>query len=325
MKNIITILFALFSLHVFAQVQIVSGEYFIDSDPGFGSAQTFDITGTNNVSTNFQVPISDLSLGIHVLHTRVKSNNGIWSLYARKPFYVFQLPNTNREIIAAEYFLDSDPGLGNATPLNVIPSYEFAASYAINIGNLDKGLHTLHIRVMNNLQKWSLLAVKNIFVIPEIVNYNIVEMEYFIDEDPGIGNGIQITSFTEANVISELFDIVLSDTLSLGEHLLHVRVKNEVGNWSIPISEPFVIDETVGIRPLPLHINVFPNPTNSVIHLNGELSADASYKLFDLKGKCLLYHKGSVNSIDMSEFQQGNYLLQITDEGKTISKMIAKY
>jgi hypothetical protein len=62
---------------------IVSGEYFLDSDPGIGSGQPFTFSTTAheiNEIIPMQIP-TGISQGNHLLVARIKDVNGIWSLF----------------------------------------------------------------------------------------------------------------------------------------------------------------------------------------------------------------------------------------------------
>ena len=61
----------------------------------------------------------------------------------------------------------------------------------------------------------------------------IEKVEYYIDEDPGIGNGVDL-SFTKGATINETFTITPSNELSVGLHTLYLRIKQKEGHWSHP-------------------------------------------------------------------------------------------
>jgi hypothetical protein len=60
--------------------------------------------------------------------------------------------NTTTEI---EYFFDTDPGVGNAVNVNVTDAANLNEIVTIPINSLSSGVHVLHMRVKNNLNKWS--------------------------------------------------------------------------------------------------------------------------------------------------------------------------
>jgi PKD repeat protein len=66
--------------------------------------------------------------------------------------------------------------------------------------------------------------------------------EYFVDTEPGIGNGIPFSITAPADSIEENFVFDLP-VLSLGEHVFYIRYKNEAGAWSMVEPRPFLVCE----------------------------------------------------------------------------------
>ncbi len=67
---------------------------------------------------------------------------------------------------------------------------------------------------------------------------NIQKIEYFIDTDPGFGNGINIP-ITAASTVSANFNIPLAGGLSAGFHKFFIRAKDASGKWSVVHSQSF--------------------------------------------------------------------------------------
>ena len=93
---------------------------------------------------------------------------------------------------AAEYFIDSDPGEGNATP--IAGNYggdEASIDIDVPTDDLDFGVHWVFFRFQDNQGVWSAPKGSSFTVInPEVESYTVTSAEYFIDSDPGEGNGI---------------------------------------------------------------------------------------------------------------------------------------
>lgn len=143
---------------------IVSAEYFIDSDPGTGSAQAIALNAAvdlNDVST--VVNTGGLANGIHRVYMRVRSQEGKWSLVNVKSFTVDSdpaypaAPATASSIVAAEYFIDTDPGAGAAQSIPVVPGVDIGnIPVTVNTSGLHRGAHNLYIRTRNQEGKWSI-------------------------------------------------------------------------------------------------------------------------------------------------------------------------
>ncbi len=149
-------------------VNITQLEYFLDNnDLGFGNCVQIPFSaGTDIANLNANINISGLASGVHRLFIRSKDANGKWSL---TNFSVFDnsaimpyptAPAAPPAVSNMEYFIDSDPGFGNATPLTVPGNTGDISNYAVNInlsGSLSLGAHYLYIRSKQN--PWSITSV----------------------------------------------------------------------------------------------------------------------------------------------------------------------
>jgi PKD repeat protein len=210
--------------------KIVAAEYFINSDPGLGNGMALSITAGDTISTTKLVPTSTLPSGIHVLFVRVKNGYGKWSL-SKKQLVFVSYNQTIKQLVAAEYFVDQDPGCGNASPLAVTTGNTIDLTTAISTASLNSGLHVLNARVKNSDNKWSLCARQLLYVSKPLAFYNIVKAEYFFDADPGFGNANAIT-FTSDDSIN-LVTAINANGLSSGIHYFSIRFKDANGKWSL--------------------------------------------------------------------------------------------
>ena len=115
----------------------------------------------------------------------------------------------------------------------------------IDFSELDNGVHNLFIRAKDQNGVWSILFSDALFKFtppsmgaPYILP-NIISMEYYIDEDPGFGNGIEILN-TPDSVINENLLAEIA-TISGGEHYLYLRVKDANNRWSHTTVTPFCV------------------------------------------------------------------------------------
>ena len=147
---------------------IVKAEYFLNTDPGFGSGVNMPVTPSGNISNlSFNVPIGSLPTGFHTLYVRAKDANGRWSITNHKTFYketvaTVSLPN----IVEAEYFFDTDPGFGRGTTIPVNPSTNIAnLTFIADITTLSVGNHNLFVRAKDAQGKWSITNYKTVNVL----------------------------------------------------------------------------------------------------------------------------------------------------------------
>ncbi len=228
------------SLFSIAQPNISRVEYYVDTDPGYGNGINVPFSGTNNITTSFTVNMAPLNQGVHVVGVRSRDVNGAWSLDNKwiflKPYAgggSVLVPNINR----VEYFIDADPGYGKGTALSIVPGTNLAGlSFNINTTPLNEGVHIIGIRSLDANGAWS-LDNRWLFLKPYnngggIPVPNITRAEWFLDQDPGYGNGNSIPLVAGKNLSGLSFSIDMTP-LNEGVHIIGVRSKDANGVWSL--------------------------------------------------------------------------------------------
>ncbi len=217
-------------------------EYFFDNDPGYGNGTTVGIVASGDQTKNFTADLSGLSTGPHTLYIRSKDANAKWSLLNSKPFIIQnKVQGSSINIVRLEYFFDTDPGFGFATSIPVTAATDILKNQTINLTSLTDGFHNLYMRAKDAVGTWSILGVRSVFVQPfaQVGPLgNISRIEYFLDNDPGFGNGMPIT-FTTSGSVSQNAIITLG-SVSPGFHTIVIRARNGAGRWSLLSSKPFV-------------------------------------------------------------------------------------
>jgi hypothetical protein len=142
-------------------------EYFIDSKPEFGSGTPIPISPSPNIAGLIaNINITGLLQGVHRLYVRSKDVNGKWSITNFSVFdnsSVAPYPSAQPAAPAIdrmEYYIDSDPGFGNATAISVPGNTGDINNYSVNLalsGSLTIGTHYLYIRSKQN--PWSISNV----------------------------------------------------------------------------------------------------------------------------------------------------------------------
>jgi hypothetical protein len=219
---------------------VKAAEYFWDTDPGYGSANTllafdgnFNEALESIVTANATLPAT----GLHLFNVRVKSENNKWGPLFKKAVQITDVINNPRllSVTAAECFWDTtDPGYGNGMALlafdgNFNEAIEAASK---TLSSFSEGLHLFNIRARDEKNKWSPLFKKVIQADAQPRQFIITQGEYFWDADPGYGNGYQYLAidgnFNEA--LENAIDYNGTSTYN-GLHLFNTRVKDEKGRW----------------------------------------------------------------------------------------------
>lgn len=130
-------------------------EYYFDADPGAGNGLPINIASADSIDITSTISIIGLEPGYHFLYLRARDENGSWSSMASSMIYVEPTPQTG-QIIAAEYFFDADPGIGNGFPLAISSSDTLDIVQSIPIpGTMDFGAYRLYVRVQSADSLWS--------------------------------------------------------------------------------------------------------------------------------------------------------------------------
>ena len=250
MKRVFILLGILFSIQTVFSQNIIKAEYFIDIDLGPGNGTPIaNVTPGDLVNLSFAVPTNNLSSGFHFLNTRVADVNGVWSRHDTRIFYLSgPLAANTTNIIAAEYFIGPDPGVGAGTPIN-IGSSGAVVTFPVSIPSpLTSGFHSLTIRVKDQDGKWSLFEQRSFYIPPGPVDAPpIVGAEYFYDVDPGIGNAAPLIVSPTGNIITQTFLVPVPNSLSQGDHVLAIRVKDQQGHWSFFAKDTITVSNSATI------------------------------------------------------------------------------
>lgn len=234
---------------------IINAEYFIDSDPGEGNANTLSVGNSGGtVSFAASVPLGSLTPGFHMLAIRTQDNNGNWGLFENRGFYISAATNDAADINAAEFFIDSDPGAGNGTTMTIGASGSTVSLVAtIPTQNLAPGFHVLAVRTRGSDNVWGLFEQRTLYISTQTTDAtDITAAEYFIDTDPGVGNGSSLTIPSPDSTIIQSFTCALPAGLTNGTHFIAIRTMDADGNWGLFQADSFVISNTLALHGLQL-------------------------------------------------------------------------
>jgi hypothetical protein len=170
-------------------------------------------------------------------------------------------------------FFDADPGLGNGTPLSITPVTSTITT-SISTSALEDGEHFLFIRTRHDDNTWS-LSDPQVFYI----RTRIVAAEYFIDTDPGFGNGTPLAINTPSDLIT-ISSTVSTPFLSDGNHYLFIRTKDIRGKWSHFEPQLFKVDAALPIELLEFKANVLED---SRVKLNWTTVTEINNDFFTLE------------------------------------------
>lgn len=139
-----------------------------------------------------------------------------------------------QQIDYAEYFYDTDPGVGSGISIPITTAADsVTVSATLPTTALLSGNHNLFIRVRYTTGLWSHYEARSIYVKEPAppTTPRIKAAEYFFDTDPGQGAGTAIALSGNADSVS-LPATLPTTGLAPGVHNLFVRVQDSTNKWS---------------------------------------------------------------------------------------------
>ncbi|MCW5899890.1 MAG: T9SS type A sorting domain-containing protein [Flavobacteriales bacterium] len=221
-----------------------------------------------------------------------------------------------QDLVRGEYFIDADPGFGNGTSLTFTPAPEVALQLSIDMVGLSPGPHVLGIRMKDGAGHWGLTNRRFFMLRSMATGGDIVRFEYFLDTDPGFGNGTQLPAGPAPEVVNVLAE-VLTDGLPAGPHTLFVRSLSSTGAWSI--TNATIFNVLVGMAELEhWGMTAGPNPIRDVLVLRRSIATSViELDLLDAQGRRLRSHQwiGDRIEIGTEDLAAGGYFLLLWVEG----------
>ena len=219
-------------------------EFILQLSDGSGSFEQAMNVGAKSgvVASDFFITLpADLPTGtgyrfrvVSTSPSRVGVNNDVDIEINREGCNVFEAAEVP-PLIAAEYYFDEDPGVGNGVFLASFDNLaDVSVVNSIDISSLSPGFHNLFIRVQNTTGTWGLDEGRIFYVQPEanaLDTSSIVAVEYFFDTDPGVGKALTLDNTFAVDQLDILGNFS-TESLEPGFHDLFLRVQNTHGKWS---------------------------------------------------------------------------------------------
>lgn len=216
MKKYLCSLVALLSMLMCqAQSSVTQAEYFWDTDPGAGLGTTVTAADGNFNSAFEQLTRNGITLpsaGLHKFCIRVKDNTGQWG-----PVFINIIEvqggatSPIMSVLQAEYFWDSDPGQGMATPILAADgSFNSAIEQLIQSGIAlpAVGLHVFNIRVKDNTGQWgpvfrNVISVQTSLEVPTVDRAQLAVYPNPVKDLLNVSFDLEITSVALYNLLGQ--------------------------------------------------------------------------------------------------------------------------
>lgn len=246
-------------------------EAYFDADPGIGNGIPIEVSSSGVINELvFDVP--DISRGFHSFNLRCFSG-GTWSINTTRTIRL-----GSALIDGAEAYFDTDPGEGNGIPVDVIVGADVTAyDSTVSVLSAGPGFHNLYLRFRGG-GVWSFPKYQSMRIGHEVTGgeNHITGGEFFIDSDPGPGNGCPLIA--EDGLFEEREEAMrryVAADLNLGQHVIGVRVKDAGDRWygalmdTIQIIESHLVATTltdISSTDVQLIWNSFPSALHYHVH-----------------------------------------------------------
>ncbi|CAN5344670.1 hypothetical protein BH09BAC1_BH09BAC1_09440 [soil metagenome] len=241
---------------------LTAAEFYWDTDPGKGNGTPLlAFNGSFDEAMEQAYATASLpAVGFHKLSIRMKDVYNHWG----PSFSVtIEISNGSNSIMsplritAAEFYWNTDPGMGNGTPMLAFNgNFSKALETALATTSVPAtiGFHKLFIRVKDNKNIWGPAFAAVIQVLPitpaAIPAKYVAAAEYFFDYDPGQGDATPMLAF-DGNfntVIEKLKGGQIPTPVVAGRHTLYMRTKDANQGWGPAYGVVVTIDTTIGFH-----------------------------------------------------------------------------
>ena len=209
------LLFYIFSTgNCFAQQTAV--EYFIDTDPGIGYGVPVGAF-TESSALDFNVSLNNVAEGYHKVYFRAKDSEGIWSHTSSHAFFVQRKPAA---VSYVEYFIDEDPGFGNANPILSVLQNE-VADLVIPLTAVEPGFHRLSIRSRDDEGSWSVTASHIFYASNADEQASIKAIQYYFENADERSVTLTYPIVSPAPLVDSEFTADLSSLMGNKEYTMY--------------------------------------------------------------------------------------------------------
>jgi hypothetical protein len=197
---------------------------------------TIDVADSSFATLAQEISTERLEYGIHRLFIQYQNDDGTWSANEGRYIAIFQPWNSNFQpglVTQAEYRFDNLPPV----TIDVPDSGRVNIAELASTEGLDLGLHTLSIRYLDNHGVWSASEGRYVYIVtpqpPPFVSDHLIGGEYWVETDPGIGNGTPLA-------VSDDSAAFYADGFTLGAHIIGVRFYDAFGVWTMTIQDTVI-------------------------------------------------------------------------------------
>jgi len=149
-----------------------------------------------------------------------------------------------QSIVKVEYFIDTDPGFGNATSVSIVPRQDIIVNFEQSLDNLTPGFHQLYLRAKDDSGRWSIPVVKPFYKEKTFISDPEITRAFYRLDD---GDAIEIDVTTNSEVTADI--LIDLGNLAYGFHALKLWTYDDNGSVSHIYEKPFYLDKILSEDP----------------------------------------------------------------------------
>lgn len=141
-----------------------------------------------------------------------------------------------QQLVAYEWFVDTDPGIGNATLVSTTNSDQLNIVETFPSSGLALGMHQFGIRWKDDTGVWSHTLYSQFFI-ESTSDDDLESLEWYQNDDPGVGQGNAIAA-SDQNQIDQIESLTLTGQIGQLSNV-RLRLKTSGGTWGHSLTTYF--------------------------------------------------------------------------------------
>jgi len=224
-------------LDIQSSQNVINGEYYFDTDPGFGAGMPLLIVEGDSIFLSEDILFPELSIGRHTFNVRFQTENSLWSHIATRPVIIPRYNTIDKpNLVRGEYFFDSDPGFGNGFSIPLIAEDTISSYFDLSIDTLCLGEHSLFVRFQNEDDSWGFVQYDTMNVIPDDIPPEITVL--LPDEEYAIPEYTELTTTWLAQDNAQVDSIQVYYSNNGGDtYSLHGQLSADTSQYSFIVPE----------------------------------------------------------------------------------------
>ncbi|HEY0975873.1 MAG TPA: T9SS type A sorting domain-containing protein [Flavobacteriales bacterium] len=208
------------------------------------------------------------------------------------------------------YWIDND--LAAITTNDIAPVPSLTLNTPLPVDALSIGHHRISLQFRDTNGAWS-TPTEHYFTKS---GADLNAWQYWFDTDVAGRVDVNVTADDAVNVVTDIDASALPD----GPHTLLWRMKDAMGNWSVPVVRNFDLITAIGELPGVERALLFPNPAthNTTLRLDANTAQDLLVSVQDVTGRTVVearrfaFQGTGLLDLDIAELAVGRYSIVLT-------------